>query len=180
MYAEVRSALSIRNHVSILVVCCSLGGLLLSFGLANAYNAIDEQSSRLNDNALSVRDFDAFTEAVSTWFVTTDQVLQRANEQVDSAVRQADDLFARADQVQMAPMMKAHAGRFTEVMKCIRDIQGLIVDLGTEGNDSALKARQWKLLDQVDTMAMPLIVALEEVEDSIRAEARQASSDLIR
>ena len=129
---------SVRHYLAVIVVGCSLGGVLLATGLVLEYRGIEREQREAGEGSLALRDLAHLEIQLSQWLVSIDLLLGHGNSYLwDGAEEQAGTVLASIDAIATAridPQTAAGLGAGRDQVGRILEIAGEVaLASGTEG-----------------------------------------------
>ncbi|MEM7247596.1 MAG: ATP-binding protein [Acidobacteriota bacterium] len=166
--------LAIRHHVTVLVVACSIGGLLLAFGIAAGHRSIDRDGREVGASSLTLRDIDALEQRIASWFLTCDLVLNASSYHADAAGSQTEEITTSLKELATAPLCSLNQEELRQLEHHVVEIGRRVVDSSTlTGPDR--QQRLDRVITEVDTLSGPLILALDTLTTEVRRRADEES-----
>ncbi|MCH2132336.1 MAG: PAS domain S-box protein [Phycisphaerales bacterium] len=160
----------VNAYMAIVVLVCSLGGLLLALGLTWAYADIDRDIETYGARAVLATDLGRLEEDLSQWAVTSDLVYGSGDTYlIDGAIRRGDSIRNTINRIVADPVAKGYAillGEVRDMVVANEARLGAANELDSENRMAGLS----RFLEEWDSQASVVFPRLLEDRQALESD----------
>ena len=170
------SAPRIGHYVAAIVVCCLLGGLALTLGLAALYDSIQTEAGTLRRDSETLRELADLRRQARSWLATTHAAISAGSSNMGKLDSEAQRLLLQAELLaRVETLAETHDEEFDAVAETVQAVrEGLAIASAFGGDAPREEEQRAEVAAGLEALAGVLTRSLRDLEASVRRDFQTA------